>query len=71
VGQDESLLKHDQSVLYAAVRGAGVAGSLAYEHLPARSEPLLWIADAAAWCWTRGPSWRARIAPAVGAAQTL
>ena len=41
IEQDESLLKHDQTVLYAAVRRAGVAGSLAYEHLPARSEPLL------------------------------
>lgn len=65
IEQDESLLKHDQSVLYAAVRRAGVAGSLAYEHLPARSEPLLWIADAAAWCWTHGPTWQARIAPVV------
>jgi len=53
IEQDDSLLKHDQAVLYAAVRRAEVAGSLIYEHLPARSEPLLWIADAAAWCWTQ------------------
>ena len=71
IEQDESLLKHDQAVLYAAVRRAGVAGSLAYEHLPVRSEPLLWIADAAAWCWTHGPTWRARITPAVVNSQTL
>ena len=44
IEQDESLLKHDQTALYAAVRRAGVAGSVAYEHLPARGEPLLWIA---------------------------
>ena len=71
IEQDESLLKHDQTVLYAAVRAADVARSLAYEHLPARSEPLLWIADAAAWCWTHGPTWRARITPAVVSSQTL
>ena len=65
IEQDDSLLKHDQAVLYAAVRRADVTGSLIYEHLPARSEPLLWIADAAAWCWTHGPTWQQRIASAV------
>lgn len=39
IEQDDSLLKHDQAVLYAAVQRAGVADSLTYEHLPARSEP--------------------------------
>ena len=63
--QDESLLTSDRRTLYTAVREAGVVNSLTYEHLPARSEPLLWIPDAAAWCWTHGPSWRERIAPAV------
>jgi hypothetical protein len=27
---------------------------LTYEYLPAWSEPLLWLPDAAAWCWTHG-----------------
>ncbi len=62
--QDDSLLRHDQTVLYDAVRKAGVVDQLTYEHLPARSEPLLWVADAAAWCWTH-PAWRPRIQPAI------
>jgi hypothetical protein len=68
--QDDSLLENDQVVLYDAVRRAGVTDRLKYEHVPARSESLLWIADAAAWCWTHGPSWRSRIAPAVSARPT-
>ncbi len=65
IEQDDSLLERDRAVLYDQVRRAGVADSLTYEHLPARSEPLLWLADTAAWCWTHGPAWRNRITPAV------
>jgi|NGEPerStandDraft_6_1074524.scaffolds.fasta_scaffold55780_2 hypothetical protein len=65
IEQDDSLIERDQVVLYDAVRRADVAGSLTYEHLPARSEPLLWIADAAAWCWTHGSAWRSRVGPVV------
>ena len=65
IEQDDSLLERDRSVLYDDVRRAGVADLLTYEHVPARSEPLLWLADTAAWCWTHGPAWRDRIAPAV------
>ena len=65
--QDESLVSADQAVLYAAVRELNLAESVTYEHLPAKSEPLLWIADAAAWCWSRGGNWRDRIEPRVRA----
>ncbi len=65
IEQDDSLLEHDRRVLRRAVAAAGAVDSLAYEHLPARSEPLLWIADAAAWCWTHGPTWQERIRPVV------
>jgi hypothetical protein len=63
--QDDSLVKHDQAVLFRAVRDVGVTDTLTYEHLPARTEPLLWIADAAAWCWTHGRHWQDRVAPVV------
>ncbi len=59
--QDDSLLRSDQTVLYAAVRHAGASDRLTYEHLPARAEPLLWVADAAAWCWSRGGPWPSRL----------
>lgn len=52
--QDDSLVRSDQAVLYAAVRDAAASDRLTYEHLPARTEPLLWVADAAALCDRQG-----------------
>lgn len=69
--QDDSLMRSDQAVLYAAVRAAGVSDQLSYAHLPARSEPLLWIADAAAWCWSRGGPWPDRLRPVLRRTRTL
>ena len=65
VEQDDSLIDADRRVLFRAVHAAGAADRLAYVHMKARSEPLLWIPDAAAWCWTRGGSWQELIAPNV------
>ena len=65
IEQDDSLIRSDREVLYHAVRASGVDSSLVYEHMTARMEPLLWIPDAAAWCWTKGKSWRRRIEPLV------
>jgi hypothetical protein len=70
IEQDDSLIKSDQAVLYSAVRQAQVEHTLAYAHMPKRSEPLLWIADAAAWCWThRG--WKTRIQPIINTVRTV
>jgi hypothetical protein len=63
--QDDSILTTDQAVLFQAVRETGATDRLSYEHLPPRSEPLLWVADAAGWCWTHGPHWRGRITAAI------
>lgn len=65
IEQDDSVLRHDRTVLYQAVRDAGVQDSLSYVHLPARSEPLLWIPDAVAWCWTHGIDWQRRVSTLV------
>jgi len=69
--QDDSLVRSDQAVLYAAVRDAAVDERLTYEHVPARSEPLLWVADAAAWCWSRGGSWPGRLQPIIRHTRTV
>jgi hypothetical protein len=70
IEQDDSLIKNDQVVLYSAVRQAQVEHTLTYAHMPKRSEPLLWIADAAAWCWTH-QGWRARIQPIINIVHTV
>jgi hypothetical protein len=59
------MLTTDRRVLYRAVHKSGVQDVLRYEHLRPRDEPLLWIADGAAWCWSQGHVWRDRIRPAV------
>lgn len=63
IEQDDSALADDKRVLYRAVHEAGVHDVLTYEHLRPRAEELLWIADAAAWCWTHGRAWKDRIRP--------
>lgn len=59
--RDDSILRADQALLYRAVRNTGQQDRLRYDHLPARSEPLLWIPDALAWCTTHGRPWQTRV----------
>jgi len=51
----------DRQVLIDQLRRHGAAG-FDYAHLPPHADPLLWIADALAWCSSAGGSWRDRIA---------
>lgn len=69
--RDDSLVVADRRVLEARVRAVGVDGRLRYDHLPPRSEPLLWAADAVAWCWVHQGSWRSAVQPLVGRVSTL
>ncbi len=50
----------DRSVLFEAI-GHHPAPLFAYAHRRATDEPLLWIADAIAWAWGRGGTWRTRL----------
>lgn len=36
-----------------------------YDHMPPHGDPLLWIADALAWCSSAGGAWRERVATIV------
>lgn len=63
--QDDSLLAWDRRALYALSRSHGLGKGFTYHHLPGRSEPLLGIPDAIAWCWAKGGDWRRRIEPLV------
>jgi hypothetical protein len=64
IERDDSLVASDRALLYDAIRKAGATGSLRYTHLRPSEEPLLWIPDAVAWCWTH-KHWRHRIRPIV------
>lgn len=52
-GQDH----RDRSVIAKALGRDGEM-HIQYQHLASVEEPLLWIPDAVAWAWGRGPAWR-------------
>ena len=62
IERDESTLAFDRRVLFEATRRHGCADSLTYELLAPYADPMLWIPDAVAWCWTRGGDWRDAVA---------
>lgn len=56
---DRSEQAHDQRTIYSVARSR--SWNLSYAWLPSSQEPALWAADAAAWCWSKGGSWRTEI----------
>lgn len=62
--RDDSIIGFDHRELYRLVQ-AGDRHDLHYEHRRSADEPILAIADAIAWCWTRGSEWRDRVRPVV------
>ncbi|MFT2712406.1 hypothetical protein [Clavibacter sp. Sh2126] len=63
--RDVSIERADKKVLYAAAHEHGLRDTMTYAHETAHQEPLLWIADAIAWSYTKGGDWRRRIQPMI------
>lgn len=57
--------RHDERTVRAALGERPKESGLTYDHVVSTSEPLLWIADAVAWCYGADRTWRQRIAPTV------
>ncbi|MBV9143340.1 MAG: hypothetical protein JO115_20890 [Pseudonocardiales bacterium] len=53
----------DRRDIRAALKAIGQGQELTYQHVDATGEPMLWVADAVAWCAGAGSHWRMRIAP--------
>jgi len=49
----------DRQVLISELRHRPDA--FGYDHMPPHGDPLLWIADAVAWCSSAGGVWRSRV----------
>ncbi|MDP3971609.1 MAG: hypothetical protein Q8P61_01695 [Candidatus Nanopelagicales bacterium] len=64
-GRDEL----DRQVLISELRHR--AGAFGYDHMPPHGDPLLWVADAVAWCSSAGGAWRDRVAPIIGLTQNV
>jgi hypothetical protein len=62
---DETLRQFDRQCLIEATRAAGAGDRISYQHAHRRSEPLLAIPDALAWCWAKGGQWRRRVEPVI------
>lgn len=63
IEQDDSLIHSERQQLVEMVRAAGRRGTLHYQHHRAKSELMLAIPDAIAWCWAKGGDWRRRVSP--------
>ncbi|MGL5929403.1 MAG: hypothetical protein ACRCY8_10735 [Dermatophilaceae bacterium] len=62
----DSVVQRDRAWLIEGAHQAGhPAPTFAYHHQKRHEEPLLWIADAVGWAWTRGGQLRARVRPVV------
>lgn len=63
--------KLDRFTIKRTLDKHGAWTRLAFEHFDGPAEPLLWVADAVAWCWGAGGSWRKRISPIVTRGEKL
>lgn len=62
---------NDARTIRGALGPRASASNFVYEHLSSTSEAMLWIADAAAWCFKRGGQWRSRIDALISAVNDL
>lgn len=67
--QDDSVLTADRRLLTPLIRRSG--SQLQFEHVRAKSEPLLWVSDAVAWCWQRGERWVKQADPLIDTVQIV
>lgn len=67
IERDDSVVAFDREQLKSALSGTDIE----YRHLRGREDPLLWIADAVAWCRQRGGNWRRQIQPIVSRVHTI
>jgi hypothetical protein len=65
IEDDQSVVRHDRSALYAALSKYAAHDQISYCHVPARAEPALWISDGVAWCWPKGGDWQQLARPLV------
>lgn len=65
IERDESIEKADRQILFREVRRHGLSEVLSYSLETPHQEPLLWMADAIAWSYTKGGEWKQRADPLI------
>jgi hypothetical protein len=59
--------RNDEATIRTTIRRHPHQVRFRYSHVDSTTESLLWVADAAAWCFGAGGGWRKRIKPIVAA----
>lgn len=61
IERDDGALDFDRRSVVKAVRSGRFSADFTYAWLRPNQEPLLWVADAFAWSWAQGGTWRRSI----------
>lgn len=62
---DETSLHEDVKVLNELTYSKQLIGEVSWDHIERHHEPLLWVADAVAWCINRGGDWARMVRPMI------
>jgi len=65
IENDQSVQQSDRRIIRDELDRQRALGAFTYTHADRPVHPLLWIADAAAWCHQAGGDWPGKIAPIV------
>jgi len=65
IEQDSSSLLLDKRIISESLSFVGNPQLLSYTWMLPQQEPLLWAADAYAWAWSAGKTWKSIVRPAI------
>lgn len=68
--RDASVEAADRRIIRNTPENAGALNMLVYRH-EGKERPMLWVADAVAWCFQRGRPWTAKVQPLIDNVVTL
>lgn len=69
--RDESVEVWDRRTIRERLDKVGGLGKLVYEHKNRNDQPMLWLADAVAWCYQKGNPWKTQVQPIVSGVITV
>jgi hypothetical protein len=64
--RDESLERSDRRLVFELSQRFAETKPVPFRHSDPQEQPLLWVSDAVAWCYSRGGDWTRRVSPLVG-----
>lgn len=59
--RDESVITKDEAWLKSELRLLTLVEPVGFQHFSRHEEPILWVADAIAWCDSRGGDWAKKV----------